>query len=227
MTTILYHDGMLLTDSRRSIKSCNEHRHCAHCGESEHTVTDHNCKIRMPRKGETAVFRGENIRAISGAGVSNEVSKQVSAFFELDNYEQSLRQCFTYFATTKEIPTIPVTLLMVTDKSVYVIDYNKPDFYYLDPQRYELTDTVAIGSGGLAAKTAIIAYGEDPFEAMRVASVVDKSTGGPTRYVDFSQEELKIMTYEPLVVEAPEKPQVKQTNKAIRAPRYIKKPITE
>lgn len=51
-----------------------------------------------------------------------------------------------------------------------------------------------------------MAYNADAFEAMRVAGAVDKSTGGPIRYVDLNDtgERLKVRTYEPLGITVPE-----------------------
>lgn len=51
-----------------------------------------------------------------------------------------------------------------------------------------------------------MAYNADAFEAMRVAGVVDKSTGGPIRYVGLNDtgERLKVRTYEPQEITVPE-----------------------
>lgn len=200
MTTILYHNNMLLADSRSSRKCA--HLKCAHCGEKAHDVNDKYAKIRIPEK--TIMFQGEAIRAVSGAGNANHTENQINMITSLEDYRAAYVAAFLMVGTVAN--TIRCTLMVVTDKRVHVVRYKEAGLAGLLIESYGLDETVAIGSGGEAAKTAVIAYKADAFEAMRVASEVDKSTGGPIRYVDLSSKDtkLEVLTYEPLEITVPE-----------------------
>lgn len=200
MTTILYHNNMLLADSRSSSKS--SHLKCAHCGEKAHGVNDKDTKIRIPEK--TIMFQGEVIRAVTASGNATHAENQINMITSLEDYRTSYNTAFLMVGTAAN--TINCVLMVVTDKRVHVVRYQEAGLAGLLIDSYGLDETVTIGSGGDAAKTAIIAYKADAFEAMRVASEVDKSTGGPIRYVDFSSKDtkLKVLTYEPLEITVPE-----------------------
>jgi hypothetical protein len=208
MTTILYHNNMLLADSRTNRKTdkgngADEAFHCVHCGETAHSVCDTSGKIKVPFK--KTLFREEVILAVAGAGQKTSIDRQLRALMTMDNYENAYEQASRLIHNIHTTGFFDCAIMVVTDKHVHVIDFRKSTAR-LHADRYTLTDTVTIGSGGVAAKTAIIAYKADVFEAMRVASEVDKSTGGPIRYVDFSSKDtkLEVLTYEPLEISVPE-----------------------
>lgn len=207
MTTVLYHAGILLADSRASRKSprapSNEDAYrCVHCGEKAHSARDNTNKIKLSFKKRT--FRGETIRAISGAGEAGSIRTQSNAWLYLDDYEKTYGEVFKIVGSVDARSNFDCTIMIVTDKHVHVIDYHKSNYSGLHVDVYGLDQTVAIGSGQMAAKTAIIAYGADAFEAMRIASVVDNSTGGPIQYVEFGDmdESLTICTYVPPNIDA-------------------------
>lgn len=217
MTTILYHNHMLLADSRSSSKST--HLKCAHCGEKAHDVNDKDTKIRIPEK--TIMFQGEVIRAVSGSGNVNHTENQINMITSLEDYRAAYNTAFLMVGTAAN--TIRCTLMVVTDKRVHVVRYTEAGLAGLLIESYGLDETVTIGSGGDAAKAAIIAYKADAFEAMRVAALVDKSTGGPIRYVDFSskEEKLKIQTYDSAKVAAVEPKQ--EESAPMQRPRPVRK----
>lgn len=200
MTTILYHNKMLLADSRSSSKS--SHLKCVHCGEKAHGVNDKDTKIKIPEK--IIMFQGEVIRAVSGAGTVTHTENQINSITTLNDYASAYNTAFLMVGSAAN--SIRCTIMVVTDKRVHVVRYREAGLAGLLIDSYGLDETVTIGSGGDAAKTAIIAYKADAFEAMRVASEVDKSTGGPIRYVDFSSKDtkLEVLTYEPLEITVPE-----------------------
>ena len=208
MTTILYHNNMLLADSRTNRKTDKENGsdgafHCVHCGEAAHAVCDTSGKIKVPFKN--TLFREETILALAGAGQKASIDRQLRALLTMDNYEKAYEHASRLILNINSTGFFDCALMVVTDKHIYVIDFRKSSAR-LHADRYKLTETVTIGSGGMAAKTAIKAYNADAFEAMRVASGVDKSTGGPIQYVDLndSGERLKVRTYEPLEITIPE-----------------------
>lgn len=228
MTTILYHNNTLLADSRTSRKASEGEgsdpaMKCVHCGEKAHNVRDNKIKIRIPQR--TIKFRDEVIRAVAGAGEVVALENQLNSITTLEDYQAAYTAAFLMVGSAPG--TIRCTLLVVTDKHVHVIHYRNNGLSGMHVDRHSLDETVAIGSGAVAAKTAIIAYKVDAFEAMRVASEVDKSTGGPIRYVDFSSKEtkLEVRTYEPLEFTVPEVKQ-EEPPKATKS-RATRKPTVE
>jgi hypothetical protein len=230
MTTILYHNKTLLADSRANRKDSAQRGSkgefvCVQCEHPLHAVRNSSIKIQIAPSGENVLFRGETVRAAAGSGMAHVVSSQIQALFNLGNYEQAYKDAYVF--TPGRVITIEARLLIVTDKSVYVIDFDDSNAQGLHANKYSLEETVAIGSGGMAAKTAILAYNADSFEAMRVASIADKSTGGPIRYVDFNQEKLEVLTYKPnSESKEPKKTELIQP-KPSKAPRHVKKPVTD
>lgn len=201
MTTILYHNNMLLADSRTSRKPSESTGSraifkCVHCGEKPHTVRDNASKIRVPIK--SLKFRGELIRAVAGCGDSLAMSNQLAALTEMEDYEAAYTNAWRIAGSAKG--SLRCRIMIVTEKQVHVINYEEDGLGGLIVDSYPLTETVTIGSGSVAAKTAILAYNADAFEAMRVAGIVDKATGGAIRYVDLTSKEnsSKVLTYKPL-----------------------------
>jgi len=236
MTTILYHNHLLLADSRTSrndIYATGDINsfHCVHCNQTFQGFRDTSIKIRIPAQNKKILFRKEIVLAAAASGLSSDAENQTRAVTTLTDYEESYKDSYKFISTGKSL-VIKARLLIVTNKSVYVIDFERSNNYGLHAHKHSLEDTVAIGSGAMAAKTAIIAYGASPFEAMKVASVVDKSTGGPTNYVNFKQE-IEIQTYSDLkdceVQESKTKKQtkLKQTPEQDKYGKANKKPCSK
>lgn len=67
-----------------------------------------------------------------------------------------------------------VSVLLVTDKHVYTLHFSADG---VKANTYKPTDTIAIGSGGRAAETAMSVYGANGLDALCAAALCDEATG--------------------------------------------------
>lgn len=177
MTTIVYSDGILAADTRftSTRQARGEHKciKCDHLGG----MTVGKCKKVVKSVGKK--YNGETIVAMSGAGLGTSIDKAIEIFNKEENVVEIIR---IHKLFKQGNPFGCCRIMMVTDKAVYVHEFDSSEYFV---EKHELTETVAIGSGAMAALLSIKLFGWTSIDAVMAASVVDKSTGGHVDYINY------------------------------------------
>lgn len=179
MTTVVYRNRVLATDSRTTNKD-DERRRCHSCGDNV-TIRDDSTKITLEFGNNT--YNGEQILAIAQCGVRGASIKAISLIKEGKDIKQ-------YLTMTKDVGGFlahTFSLIIVTTKNVWVLSSSSQAERGYREKRYELTDYVAEGSGKAAAKLAMAVFDADAVNAVRAASLVDPSSGGDIKSVEFDK----------------------------------------
>ena len=142
MTTIVYRNRVLATDSRATNKD-DERRRCHSCGENV-TTRDDSTKITL-ELGDIK-YNDEPISAIAQCGVRGASIKAINLIKEGKDIKQ-------YLTVTKDVGGLlahTFALIIITTKSVWVLSATSQTELGYREKRYELTDYVAEGSGKAA-----------------------------------------------------------------------------
>lgn len=186
MTTVIYHKGILAADSRRTSKSTQSAAvtyTCKTCGgDASERVIDTVEKIRSVSEANRS-FRKDRILAISGAGNTQDIEHQIAAFRKVPNFERAFNESRYFFPKDAKC-----TLLLVGETRVFVLDITGSSNSPLKVTEHLRTDTVCIGSGGMAARTALVIFKQSIFNALAVAAEVDDATGGRITYVNLLKD---------------------------------------
>lgn len=178
MTTIVYSAGVLATDARstnRMIKhKCNE------CDKITTHANDTRKKIRLPPKASQVKFRGELVRAITGAGSSQEIDHAIALLMRGRDIEKIYGAIFDYTIRagvhTRRLLSRDCLLVILTNKTLYTLRINPR----LSPeiQKHSLQEDFAWGSGGNAALLALQMFSCSAPDAAKAAIIADKYSGG-------------------------------------------------
>lgn len=175
MTTVIFAKGILATDSRSTVANYSPTHVCLKCNEPADRVKDDASKIEVIK----GLWKGENIIAIAGAGVKSQITKAISAI-------KGGKDIFAMYDAMKHfgVSNVPLqyTLLIVTDKLIHKFSpsMNHPH----EESKHSHHDVVAIGSGGNAARLAVVGFGASAQDAVFAAMIGDEGTGGNVDYLE-------------------------------------------
>lgn len=191
MTTVIFHQGVLATDSRTSATS--ENMTCAHCDiENPKLIRDRGAKLIL-FKDDQVCWRGENIKMAAFCGSHAAIVKMRGLLLRFQNDGEFSRTFDILHALGVGKALEDFSALFVTDRHVYRINHEQHAPGPTKEHTHSLDDTVSLGSGGGCARAAITFMGLTPQEAVAVAMVADDpSTGGDIYWASVSDPTCRI-----------------------------------
>lgn len=181
MTTVAYDGKFLAADSRSTAgNSSTKAYKCSSCGEQSSRVTEETIKLAGDFDGKQ--YRNEVIHAVAGAGMSRDIERMIKLLREGEDLDYVNRILEKVHEGAR---SFTAALIIVTEKSVFKMMANQ-DTRKMEVKRYDLTEKVAIGSGGKVAEFTMKVLNCSAVQAVQAAITTDEASGGAIRYVDVS-----------------------------------------
>lgn len=174
MTCVVYDKKNLAVDSRGTLATAGTHK-CSVCDSTATLVKDDKQKLIL---GGGCKFRGETVIAMAGAGSATAIRHIIDYIKKDEDFELLITNLRKY---DPQFPSIMATVMVVTEAAVYRVSGHRDDDIV---KKHSRDEYVTIGSGGNAAKMAMIVSGCDAKEAVALASNVDEGTGGKIWHYD-------------------------------------------
>lgn len=190
MTTIIYKNGILASDTRSSFntQAATDGASCRTCGSKHDAVKDDSQKIRLGFTGQ--LWKGEKIIAVSGCGNATEMDKVIECLRKSEDIITMMRGA-QQFATNQKFG---YELIIVTEKNIHVVD---PWAKEIKQDVYGFDSVLAWGSGAAAARFVEKAFNATAIQAINAAIFHDKGSGGSIQAFDVRPGKSKDMvTYE-------------------------------
>lgn len=174
MTTIIYKDGVLAADTRRTSTAKNALTKCNNCGVPGDHAVDTVSKLHASR---LAVFRGEVVRVFGGSGKVTMLNWARDLLLKGEDIESIYTGSFKLHGKRFDDS---FSLIILTDVANYIfrIRDGAPSV-----TKYAKTTTIAIGSGQGAALLCAKAFDFDALGSLQGAAFQDDATGGFTQWV--------------------------------------------
>jgi hypothetical protein len=198
MTTILYHKGILLADSRTTTRSrTGDEPECVKCGHSGARKSDDTTKLHIG-DFKSNKFRGDPILAVGQVGKITVAMGLLRILRAGEDLEAYIRMA-SIAKHHHHITFGSGGLVIVGEKKVYhvkMLNADEGNFKNsFDVKEVSRADTLAVGSGGDYAMGYLKAI-DDPWSALQAAIELDPSTGGLIRFIDFKEDNLRIQACE-------------------------------
>lgn len=178
MTTIVYSGGVLATDSRSTNQ--NVRHKCSECDKITTHAFDDRQKIKVPSKiNEKVKFRGELVRAITGAGSAREIDHGISLLFRGRDIEQIYKSISDYRLLRPKQRFLLIgdcRFVILTNKALYTMMVGAKAFPTIE--KFSLQEDAAFGTGGDAAMLAMQLFSCSATDAVKAAIIADKFSGG-------------------------------------------------
>lgn len=179
MTTVVFYEGVLATDSQSTGPSVEE-GHCPSCDESLSRVHSYRNKIMLPVK--EIKYQDEVIIAWAGSGSANMIKAFTLAL--QSGLVPKLAAHMVNVAINGDRPKgssrATATILMVCTESVWVMDLGRPTFHIHKQAKFP----VIIGSGTPAARFALKHLNATAVGGIVAAIEGDDYSGGEINYLD-------------------------------------------
>ena len=181
MTTVIYSAGILAADKRSTTPGReSDKRICNYCGTKPTLVSNDTAKINIDFK--CIMFRGEQILAIAGSGKRFSIDKNLKLIRAGENIEEVIRIA-TLLNQDYAGNHLGCVLLIITTVKGYKLTIGIKDEPAVAIESFELSDTIAIGSGGKVALFAVKVLKLSPTDAIKASMTVDEGTGGGIDYI--------------------------------------------
>lgn len=180
MTTVVYHNGVLATDSRYTYENSDHY-------EYFRDDTDR-CKISLFIKdSKILAFKNTNDYVLSIAGTGNAKFIDRIVYYIKNNIHHDFNDLISVL---DGFGTEDATILLICNENNYVICFSNKHLTTI--KKFTKNITVTLGTGGMVAEYSIKHHKHDAIGAVKAAIEVDKDSGGDVVYVDFNNDELSI-----------------------------------
>jgi len=186
MTLIVYKDGILAGDTRTSIsRATPEPTTCGHCDKETHMVNDQGSKLSLFRTTTKAVFRGEKVLAMGGAGRSPFIKRLTNLIRLGGDLEASYKGYIDIMGESFE-RGFACSLLLVCFEHCYVVEAN--DKGALIVTQHDRSESLAIGSQLHTVKWMNhIMKSITAIQIVNATMAMAKNIGGEIHYIDFNK----------------------------------------
>lgn len=199
MTLIVYKNRQLAADTRTR-HSCAHTRDttCGHCGEKAVAVKDNRRKLSLARSNEKtpAMFRGEKVLAVSGAGCVPLIDRYKRVLLSGQNLEEVHKSYLSLYGHNT-INDDTCTILVIGENSNHIIDV-RPSGDLLITQ-HDQDQFLVLGSGSTAAKwiNHLMPW-MNADDIVNMAMEDNVGVGGNIHRIDFTKEKLIIEERDPM-----------------------------
>jgi len=189
MTTIAYYNGVLASDRRVTTTGFDDGAICHHCGKTTHVIETIDDKISSV-KGSTASFMGMDIIAIGQSGNLIVGKRLIDALLRGKNIEEMVEDY--YELTMRELES--ATLLIVCKQATFTFEVTKTGSSI---NKHGTSNPVAIGTGAMAAMTAMKIMNADAITAVIIAMDIDIYSGNGVMKLDLSKPNSEVVRVHP------------------------------